>query len=140
MVAGAPATPSAYLASIPAARRGEVRRVHQLIRKAVPGLRPVVRSGMIGYGPFHYRYATGREGDTAIVGLAERKNGMSLYVLGWKDGRYLAEAWGPRLGKADCGRSCVRFRTLDDLDEKALTALLREAARTAKRTKEMMSP
>lgn len=98
-----------------------------------------MRGGILGYGPFHYRYKTGREGDTAIVGLAARKRAISLYVLGWQAGEFLVERWARRLGKADCGKSCVRFTRLADLDEKQLVALLREAARSAHRTKETMS-
>ena len=130
-MAKAPATPSAYLASIPAARRREVRRVHELIRKTVPGLRPVVRSGIIGYGPFHYRYASGREGDACRISVASNKNYISLYALAADDAGYVAERYKAKLPKASIGKSCVRFKRLSDLDERALAALIKQTAKTS---------
>jgi hypothetical protein len=52
--------------------------------------------GMTGYGPFHYRYASGREGDAHRIAVAARKTGISLYVLALTDGgEYLAESPAP---------------------------------------------
>ena len=84
---------------------------------------------MIGYGRYHFRYASGREGDWCLLGLASHKRYMSLYVTA-EDGKggYLAEAYRDRLSKADIGKSCVRFRRLEDLDQEVLREMLREAA------------
>ena len=84
---------------------------------------------MLGYGPFHYRYASGREGDTTLLGLASQKRYISLYVLCAKGGRYLAESYAERLPKASVGKSCVRFARLSDLDPAVLAELVTEAAR-----------
>ena len=85
---------------------------------------------MTGYGPFHYRYASGREGDAHRVAVAARKHGISLYVLALtEDGEYLAEARAGQFPKANVGKSCIRFKRLDDLDLDALRALLQEAGR-----------
>ena len=72
-------------------------------------------------------YATGREGDAAVVGLASNKRHISLYVHSVVDGRYLAEAYAPRLPKASVGRSCIRVRRATDLDPAVVAELLREA-------------
>ena len=86
--------------------------------------------GMVGYGPFHYRYASGREGDAYRVSVASRKTGISLYVLALtEDGQYLAESRAGRFPKANVGKSCVRFKRLDDLDQAALRDLLADAGR-----------
>jgi Domain of unknown function (DU1801) len=64
------------------------------------------------------------------VSLASRKTGISLYVLALTEsGEYLAEARADRFPKAKVGKSCVRFKRLDDLDESALRELLAEAGR-----------
>jgi hypothetical protein len=84
---------------------------------------------MIGYGPFHYRYATGREGDATLIALAAQKRYVSLYVLCSIDGGYLAERYADRLPKASIGKSCVRFTRLADVDEDVLRELVAEAAR-----------
>ncbi|MDQ3097153.1 MAG: DUF1801 domain-containing protein [Chloroflexota bacterium] len=125
-------SPVAFLKTIPEPQRAELLKLHALIRKTVPELAPSVVSGGIGYGPYHYTYATGREGDSFIVALAPRKGSISLYVTGYVDGKYLAESYASRLGKANCGKSCVRFRRVDELNEAALKSLLRAASRASK--------
>jgi Domain of unknown function (DU1801) len=84
---------------------------------------------MMGYGPFHYRYASGRQGDTAHIALASTKAGFSLYVLVTIDGKYLAETQGPTIGKVSVGKSCIRFKKCSDIDDKKLIALLKLAAK-----------
>jgi hypothetical protein len=121
-------TPEEYLAALEEPRRTEMTRVHDLIRATAPDLEPVVQSGILAYGPFHYRYASGREGDWFVLGLASRKRSISLYVTAASDQGYLAESFRDRLPKADIGRSCVRFRRLDDLDREAVVELIRTGA------------
>jgi len=104
----------------------DLERLDALIRETLPDLKAQGHN----YGPFHYRYESGREGDAYRVSVAERKHGISLYVLALtEDGRYLAESWADRFPKAKVGKSCVRFKRLDDLDEDALRALLAETGR-----------
>ena len=122
-------TVSEFLAAVSARRRADVKRVHALVRKAAPQQKPFVMGRMLGYGKFHYRYPSGREGDTALIALMERTDGLSLYVNSMSGGRYLAEKYASRL-KASCGKSCIRFKTLDDLDETVLAALVREASKS----------
>jgi hypothetical protein len=74
-------TPDDYIESLEEPRRGDVRALHELIRATAPDLEPHVASGMLGYAPFHYRYASGREGDASLIALASRKQYISLYVL-----------------------------------------------------------
>ena len=123
-------TPEQYIRQLEEPRRGEVRRLHELIRKAAPKLEPYMESGMIGYGRYHYRSSSGREGEWCLLGLASRKRYISFYVVA-EDGKggYLAESYRDRLPKADIGRSCVRFKRLDDLDEKVLREMIRAAAK-----------
>ncbi len=122
-------TPEELIAGLEEPRRSEIALLHDLIRETVPQLEPEVASGTIGYGPYHYRYATGREGDTYVVSLASRKQYISLYVLCVVDGRYVAERYADRLPKAGIGKSCVRFKRTSDLDLDVLRELLAEAAR-----------
>lgn len=127
--AAAPKTVSEYLAAIPEAQRADAQRLHKLIRKTAPTLKPFLKSGMIGYGPLHVRYGTGREVDWFVVGLAGRKNGLALHVMPPSDGSPMPEIRKDRFPKGDVGMSCVRFRKLDDLDENAVVALVRAALR-----------
>ena len=83
---------------------------------------------MIGYGFMHYRYQSGREGDWFVVGLANQKQYVSLYLCAAIDGQYLAEANAARLGKVSVGRGCIRFKKLDDLDLNVVGELVRTTA------------
>jgi hypothetical protein len=108
------------------AREQEIDRLDRLIRETLPAL----EAHGTNYGPFHYRYASGREGDAYRVSVASRKTGISLYVLAMTDdGQYLAESRADRFPKAKVGKSCVRFKRLDDVDEGELRSLLTEAGR-----------
>ena len=84
---------------------------------------------MLGYGRFHYRYDSGREGDASLVALSSRKQYISLYVTCADADGYVAERYADRLPKADIGKSCVRFKRTSDLDLDALRELLAEAGR-----------
>ena len=123
-----PATPEEYIAALDEPRRTEIRRLDEMIRRVAPHLERGVASGMLGYGPFHYRYASGREGDTFRISLASQKRHISLYVLATAGDRYVAETFKDRLPKADIGRSCVRLKRLSDVDEAVLEDLIREGA------------
>ncbi len=118
-----------YIAALEEPRRGDVRRVHDLIRETLPDLEPNVDGGMLGYGRFHYRYASGREGDASLLALASRKASISLYVLCTTEAGYLAEQYVERLPKASIGESCIRFMRTDDIDLGVLRDLLAEAGR-----------
>jgi hypothetical protein len=118
------ATPEEYIAALDEPRRSELQSVHDLVRATLPDLSPQMRSGMIGYGEYHYRYASGREGDSFLVGLASNKRYISLYVLCTIEGRYLAETYADRLPKASIGKSCVRFKRTADVDFDVLRELL----------------
>jgi hypothetical protein len=122
-------TPEAYLDALDEPRRGEVRAVHELIRAAAPALEPHIQSGMLAYGRYAYRYASGRTGEWFPIGLASQKRYISLYVMAADGERYLAESFRERLPKADIGKSCVRFKRLADLDRDALVELIREGAK-----------
>lgn len=124
-------TPAEYLASLDEPRRTDIAALDAMIRKLAPQLEPFIHSGLLGYGPWHYKYASGREGDTFRIGIASNKNYISLYVGGGEDGSNVAERYKEALPKANIGKGCVRFKRLDDLDRAALQRMIREAAQAA---------
>lgn len=123
----------AYIEQIDEPRRAEIEELDALITATVPKLERHLMgqmgSQMIGYGPYHYKYESGREGDTAIISLASQKRHVSLYVMcvDNQTGEYLPEQFEERLGKVSVGKSCVRFTKLENVDKKALKALLKAA-------------
>jgi Domain of unknown function (DU1801) len=118
-------TPDEDIEELEEPRRSQIRQLHELIRATAPQLAPHVQSGMLGYGSYHYVYASGREGDWPILGLASRKRYISLCASAAVDGEYVAEQYRDRFPKADIGKSCVRFKRPEDLDLDTLKELIR---------------
>jgi hypothetical protein len=128
-----PTTPNEYLASLAEPRRTELTALHQAIRKAAPKLKPYVayKGTMLGYGPYHYKYESGREGDCPIVAVSSRAQYISLYILGHRNGKNAAEAAKAKLGKVSCGKACIRFKRLEDLNLPVALDLVREVSALA---------
>lgn len=121
-------TPAEYIAAVEDERRPDIVALDAMIRRHAPKLEPVIMGGMLGYGPFHYRYASGREGDACKLSIASNASYISLYCFAADAEGYVAERYADRLPKADVGKTCVRFRKLADLDEPSLVALIEETA------------
>jgi hypothetical protein len=122
----APAAVEGYLESLAEPRRSEVRQIHDFIRRTVPDLEPYLeREGLIGYGRYHYKYATGREGESSIIGLSSRKAYISVYAMGGDGEQYVAERMRHLLPKADIGKSCIRFRKFEHVDFDGLAPILK---------------
>ncbi|MGZ8486934.1 MAG: DUF1801 domain-containing protein [Candidatus Binatia bacterium] len=113
---------------MPEPRRKIVSVIHKAIRAALPKLMPDILHVMLGYGPFHYKHASGHEGDWFVVGLASQKNYVSRYICACDKNGYLAEKNKSRLGEVPVGRSCIRFKKLEDLNLKVAMGLVKKAA------------
>lgn len=120
--------PEHYLASLPASRQTALRTVHAAIRANAPALTPFMLNGFLGCGRYHYRCASGREGEWFVVGLTSQKQHISLYFCVCDGNGYLAEKNAHPLGKVSVGRSCVRFKRLEDLNLQVALELVRRAA------------
>ncbi len=128
-----PPTVAEFLASLPEERQTTLTVIHKAIRKAVPKLKPYVSAGMglglIGYGKYRYKSASGREGEWFLIGLAAGKAYYSLHICAGGEGGYLVEKNAKKLGKVKTGRSCINFNKLEDLNLAAAMALVKEAAK-----------
>ncbi len=111
----------------PEAARADLRALHARLRAAVPEAELRADGVMLGYAPFRYRYASGREGVAFLFGVAVRSGGLALYVNATDGEAYAAEAAAHTLGKAKVGKSCIRFKRTSDLEAGALDALLARA-------------
>jgi hypothetical protein len=113
-------------------REQELRRVDALVLEAAPGidrqLVPMGSGAMLGYGlmPYRPRSAT-KTTSVPLIALAAQKRHLSLYVCAVVDGGYVAEARADRLGRVSCGKSCIRFSSLDVVDTTELRALVRDS-------------
>ena len=120
-------TPDEYIAMVgDESRRKDIQELHELIKKTVPDLKPLILYGMIGYGTFHYKYASGREGDWTVLGLANQKNYISFYACMSDGQQYIAEKYKKKLPKASIGKSCIRFKKLADVDLGVIKEIIKE--------------
>lgn len=119
-------TPEEYIDLIAEPRKTEIKKLFKFIKETLPKEKPYIQAGMIGFAPFHYKYASGREGDWTIIGLASQKNYISVYICAAKGKEYLAEKNKERLGKVSVGRSCIRFKKADDVNLDVLRAIIKE--------------
>ena len=106
----------------PERRRSDAQALDRLFRE-VTGFEPVMWGpSIIGYGAYHYVYASGREGDFLATGFAPRKSALSLYIMpGYQDFGDLLD----RLGKHKHGRACLYINKLADVDQQVLAELIR---------------
>ncbi|MEY8842437.1 DUF1801 domain-containing protein [Cribrihabitans sp. XS_ASV171] len=106
----------------PARRMKEARRLDALFREAT-GFQPRLwTGGILGYGRYHFRYASGREGDFLATGFAPRKARHSIYIMpGYADFSVLLA----RLGKHRTGKACLYVNKLEDIDLDVLAELIR---------------
>jgi hypothetical protein len=123
-------TPEEYIGLIEEPRKSEIEKLHKFIKKTVPGLRPHILVGMIGYGTFHYKSPSGREGDWSIIALASQKNYISVYICASDGKQYLPEKYKDKFPKANIGRSCIRFKLVEDIDLKVLEKIIKEAVKS----------
>ena len=111
------------------ARRADALALDALFRE-VTGWQPRLWGSIVGYGQYHYVYASGREGDFLATGFSPRKASLSIYVMpGYRDfGDILS-----RLGKHKHGKACLYVNKLADIDTEVLAELIREGLDDLKR-------
>lgn len=103
-------------------RRADAATLDVLFRR-VTGWQPRLwGASMIGYGQYHYTYASGRQGDFLATGFSPRKANLSIYIMpGYADFGTLLD----RLGKHKRGKSCLYVNNLADIDQDVLAELIR---------------
>lgn len=105
-------------------KRRDAKKIDKLFRE-ITGEKPTMWGpSIIGYGTYHYKYASGREGDFMRLGFSPRKQNLTLYIMpGFK--KY--DALLGRLGKHSTGKSCLYVKRLDQIDFDVLRELAEEA-------------
>jgi hypothetical protein len=125
----------ALISNVSTERAELMRTLDELIRREAPTLAPSATQlsptkPAIGYGPFHYTYASGRQGDTFVVVLANQAHHVSLYINAADEHGYIAEQRAAELGaKVSVGRSCIRVKRLENVDLHVLAEVVRTAER-----------
>ena len=115
-----------YLAAIDdEARRKDCEALADLMAKATKQPPRMWGASIVGFGSYHYKYASGREGDTCVVGFSSRKGDITLYGLNAAED---AAELLAKLGKHKAGKGCVYIKRLSDVDGKVLKQLVAGAA------------
>ena len=125
-----------YIADQPEPKRGALRALHQLILGLSPGGRlwfldgrneagKIVSNPNIGYGHQVIDYAGGKKRDFYRIGLSANTTGISVYIIGIADKKYLAQTYGKTLGKASITGYCIKFKRLNDIDMDVLAEAIR---------------
>jgi hypothetical protein len=125
-----------YIDGQPEPKRSDLHELHRIILQVMPACKlwfldgknsenKTVSNPNIGYGLHTMKYADGTTREFYQIGLSANKTGISVYILGIKDKKYLAEAYGKELGKASVTGYCIRFKTLKDINIEILEAAIR---------------
>jgi hypothetical protein len=114
-----------FLNSIPdEKRRQECRAVAQLMQAATGAEPKLWGSSMVGFGSYHYKYASGHEGDAFLTGFSPRKQNLTLYIMaGFEEYDELLQ----KLGKYKTGKSCLYIKKIEDVDLAALEMLIKRS-------------
>ena len=127
----------AYIASQPEPKRTDMQALHGIILNVMPpgcklwfldgknSEHKTVSNPNVGYGQYTIRYADGKTAEFYQVGMSAVTTGISVYILGIRDKKYLAQTYGKKLGKASVTGYCIKFKTLKDIAIDVLEAAIR---------------
>ena len=124
-----------YIGEQSESKRADMQRLHRMVLGTAPGCKlwfldgrdsenKIVTNPNIGYGSKTRRYANGEVREFYQIGLSANTTGISVYVMGIDDNKYLSETYGDRLGKAKITGYCVKFRNLKDIDADVLEEMV----------------
>jgi len=125
-----------YITSQPEPKRSDMQELHRIILETMPGCKlwfldgkddkgKIVSNPNIGYGSYTIKYADGTTREFYQIGLSANKTGISVYILGIEDKKYLAQTYGKELGKASVTGYCIRFKALKNINLEILEAAMR---------------
>jgi len=124
-----------YITSQPEPKRSDMQALHRIILQVMPACKlwfldgknsenKTVSNPNIGYGFYTIKYADGKTREFYQIGLSANKTGISVYILGLKDKKYLAQTYGKKLGKASVSGYCIRFKNRKDINMDILQAAI----------------
>lgn len=119
-------SPKDFIASVDhPVRRADAQRLLKIFDE-VTGLKPKMWGpSIIGYGRYHYKYESGREGDFMLAGFSPRKGNLVMYIMPGYRETQMKEMLS-RLGKHKLGKSCLYINKLADIDEAVLKEIIKD--------------
>ena len=127
---------ASYINSCPDSKRSDMQVLHQLVLGMMPGCKlwyldgkdeqgKTVSNPNIGYGLQTMHYANGKTREFYQVGFSANTTGISVYIMGIADKKYLSETYGKRIGKATVTGYCIKFKALKDIQLDVLESAIR---------------
>jgi Domain of unknown function (DU1801) len=125
-----------YINSQPEPKQSDMQALHSNILQVMPKCKlwfldgknsegKIVSNPNIGYGFYTIKYADGRTQEFYQIGMSANTIGISVYIMGIKDKKYLVDTFGKNLGKASVTGYCIKFKTLKDINMDILEAAIR---------------
>jgi len=125
-----------YITSHPEPKRSDMQELHRNILQVMPACKlwfldgknsenKTVSNPNIGYGSYTIKYADGTNREFYQIGLSANTTGISVYILGITDKKYLAQTYGKKIGKANVTGYCIKFKTLKDINIDVLQEAIR---------------
>jgi hypothetical protein len=125
-----------YIATQPEPKRSEMQQLQAMILALMPTCKlwflngkdekgKIVSNPNIGYGSQTMQYANGKSREFYQIGISANTTGVSVYVMGVNDRKYLARTFGKKLGKASVTGYCIKFKTLTDINIDVLEEAMR---------------
>ncbi len=126
-----------YIASQPDTKRSDLEVLHKRILKVFPKSKlwfldgkddkgKIVTNPNIGYGLLNIKYADGKTKEFYQVGISANTTGISVYIMGIQDKKYLSDTYGKTIGKASVTGYCIKFRNLKDINIDILEMAIRD--------------
>jgi hypothetical protein len=126
-----------HIAAQPEPKRSEMQELHDIILGMMPDCKlwfldgrdesgRTVSNPNIGYGVQTIKYADGKTKEFYQIGTSANTTGISVYIMGIKDKKYLAEKYGKKIGQASVTGYCIKFRTLRNIDVDTLVDAMRD--------------
>jgi len=125
-----------YIAGQPEPKRSEIQQLHQIVLALMPTSKlwfldgkdekgKTVSNPNIGYGSHTINYANGKTKEFYQIGISANTTGISIFIMGVNDKKYLTQTFGQELGKASVTGYCIKFKTLTDIKIDVLKAAIR---------------
>ncbi len=132
-----------YINSQPEKKRTDMQALHHAILQVMPACQlwfldgknsenQTVSNPNIGYGLYTMKYADGSTREFYQIGMSANTTGISVYIMGISDRTYLAQTYGPKIGKASVTGYCIKFKALKEINMDVLEAAIRSGLEATK--------
>ena len=112
-------------------KRADSKEIAAMMQEATGERAVMWGPAIVGFGSYHYKYASGREGDMPIIGFSPRKQSLTLYLNRDFEG---CRALLKKLGKFETSVACLYIKRLDDVDRPTLKKLIRESVKAMRKS------